>query len=166
MTAPAGVFGAQQQDLADLVALSQTFIDECTASADPVTANHIAVVADERWSVPLPAAIVCTSPDTKLDDWGFAKGSNIVIFERAVEASLASDETTHNSREAEVLFRNWLGDVVSEMLLQSRNGGGHLLNLQADLVGHPQRSSFDERDGDDAAVDYIHQRVKFTWGVK
>jgi hypothetical protein len=165
MTAPAGVFGAQQQDLADLVALSQTFIDECTAATDPVTANHIAVVADERWSVPLPAAIVCTSPDTKLDDWGFASGSNVVIFERAVEASLAPDETTHNSREAEVLFSNWLGSVVSEMIAEARNGG-HLLNLQVDRVGHPQRASFDEKDGDGVAIDYIHQRVRFTWGVK
>jgi hypothetical protein len=165
MTVPAGIFGAQQQDLSDLTALSATFQAECASSSDPTVANHIKVVADEDWEAPLPCAIVCTSGDAQADDWGFASGSNIVIFQRLVEDDLAETDETANTREAFVRFDNWLGAVVSEIIEAARNGG-HLLNLRAKREERPLRSARDETDPDGQHVDFIACRVRFTWGAK
>lgn len=168
MTAPAGIFGAQVQDLRDLFALSPAFIAECATSVDPDVNNHIGMIADVKDETPRPRVLVCDSRELEVDDFGYASGSTVVIIERDVEPEFARDADSAegpNPKEAFTRFDNFVGSVVADVITEARNGG-HLFLGKTTRLTWPQRSDLEETDKDGARVDYIECKIQFQWGIR
>lgn len=168
MTAMTGIFSAQQQDLADLIALSPAFIAECATSDNPDPLAHIAIIADVKDGTPRPRAIVCDAKDINIDEMGYANGSTVIIFERDVEEEFRKTEDSAEGpdvREMFARFNNWTGQVMLEVVLTARNGG-HLMIERVQRVQFPWRSDLDEVDKEDSRLDYLVCKINVVWGPK
>jgi hypothetical protein len=164
-TQATGVFNAQQADLVDMISQSTAFTSWC-APDDPLT--HIVRVSTEKSAIPRPRAIVAPSKSPRLDDFGYATGSNVVIFEMDVPPEFAKTNESENGPdpvEIYTQFENLVSDVVSDVVQIARTGG-HLMLGPTTRLEAPWRSDLDENDDVDARLDYLVCRIQFSWGPK
>lgn len=163
--AEATVWDAQVFDVADMIAQSPTFIAK-VAPDDP--AAHVAIAVDERGSVPRPRAIVCTPRELVLDDLGYASGALVVVFEMDVPEEFRATEDSENGPDPSVVYIDFLrfvGGVHADVVAAARNGG-HLILRNSKMVQRPWRSNLDEKDAENAALDYFCVMVEFPFGVR
>jgi hypothetical protein len=167
-TIPSGVFNAQIYDIGDMISLSPSFQAFVGAANQNDAWEHIALVATERLIVPRNRAIVAPSRNPRLDELGYAAGSNVVIFEMDVPEEFKKTEESEGGLDPtgiQIQFENAVSHICSDVVATARNGG-HLLLESMTRMENPWRCDLDENDEQDSRLDYFVCRVQVTWGPK
>jgi hypothetical protein len=147
--------------LAELVASSATFQTQTGTADEAAALAFVHEVSVRGADVVRPMAVVSALRTHAIGRGGYGTGTLTLIFEDDVPDGYGRDDVTEgepdNSAGSEE-FRNWVGDVIDEMMDEQENGG-RLLVRRIDQDGELTRS------GPEDVGDYFQLRYMVHWGA-